>query len=175
MVNNKKDLLIIDIHSFIDVITNSSSELFICDTKKSVESVKEALESFLIAYNTGNEMDYSFEAVFGKIDIITEENAENIFTTYAGYENPETQSHCFFINNSLFTEEFWNNYPFYEDFENYSEFEKSEKKWIKERLQEFLKIMKGRIFIYSSDDNSIPSELFDLIEDSFNAIRLHLG
>ena len=32
--------LTIPIHSFVDLITNSSSELFVCDTKKSVEAVK---------------------------------------------------------------------------------------------------------------------------------------
>jgi len=31
--------IIINIHSFVDVITNSSTELFVCDTDKSVEVV----------------------------------------------------------------------------------------------------------------------------------------
>ena len=34
---------VISFHSFVDVITNSSSELFICETKKSVDAVKEVL------------------------------------------------------------------------------------------------------------------------------------
>lgn len=33
--------IIISIHSFVDVITNSSTELFICDTDKSVETVRD--------------------------------------------------------------------------------------------------------------------------------------
>jgi hypothetical protein len=33
--------IIISPHSFVDLITNSSSELFICDTKKSIDTVKE--------------------------------------------------------------------------------------------------------------------------------------
>jgi len=38
-----KTLLIIDLHSFVDVITNSSTELFVCDTDKTIEMVKEIL------------------------------------------------------------------------------------------------------------------------------------
>jgi hypothetical protein len=33
----------------------------------------------------------------------------------------------------------------------------------------------GKIAIFSQDDNSIPYELFDLIEQKFNAYRFHLG
>jgi len=33
----------------------------------------------------------------------------------------------------------------------------------------------GRIIIDSESDNSIPYELFELIEEAFDAIRLHLG
>lgn len=36
----KKDTIIISVHSFVDVITNSSTELFVCDTDKSVETVR---------------------------------------------------------------------------------------------------------------------------------------
>lgn len=33
----------------------------------------------------------------------------------------------------------------------------------------------GKIFIDSSEENSIPFELFDIIEKKFNAYRYHLG
>jgi len=33
----------------------------------------------------------------------------------------------------------------------------------------------GRIVIDSESDNSIPHQLFELIEEAFDAIRLHLG
>lgn len=41
-----KTLLTINPHSFIDVITNSSTELFVCDTDKTAEMVDEMLQSF---------------------------------------------------------------------------------------------------------------------------------
>ena len=40
----KKQMLVVGIHSFIDVITNSSTELFICDSEKSCETAQELLE-----------------------------------------------------------------------------------------------------------------------------------
>jgi hypothetical protein len=38
-----KQYIAISVHSFIDVITNSSTELFVCNTEKTIEAVKEAL------------------------------------------------------------------------------------------------------------------------------------
>ena len=46
-----KILSVIPIHSFVDIITNSSSELFICETKKSVDAVKETLVALANLYN----------------------------------------------------------------------------------------------------------------------------
>lgn len=40
------ELITFKIQSFIDIITNSSSELFICDIDKSVEAIKEILNSY---------------------------------------------------------------------------------------------------------------------------------
>jgi hypothetical protein len=37
-------------HSFVDLITNSSSELFVCDTDKSIQLVKEIMVSLLTKY-----------------------------------------------------------------------------------------------------------------------------
>lgn len=38
-----RTLFIINLHSILDVITNSSTELFVCDTNKTVEMIKEIL------------------------------------------------------------------------------------------------------------------------------------
>jgi len=54
----KKDKFIIPIHSFVDVITNSSTELFIIDKEKGLDMVKkiveEGLKKFPGAYGTNN-------------------------------------------------------------------------------------------------------------------------
>ena len=46
----KKSKFIIPIHSFVDVITNSSTELFIIDKEKGLEMVKEIVEEGLKKY-----------------------------------------------------------------------------------------------------------------------------
>jgi hypothetical protein len=45
-----KTILLIKPHSFVDLITNSSSELFVCNTDKSVETVKAILEKIVKSY-----------------------------------------------------------------------------------------------------------------------------
>lgn len=62
-------LLVVKPHSFIDVITNSSTELFVTDKDRSVEFVKELLQELLNTYNKYNDTNYSFDSVFGEIDI----------------------------------------------------------------------------------------------------------
>jgi hypothetical protein len=67
--------IIVNVHSIVDVITNSSTELFVCDTKKSIEQVKEILEKMLEFYNSthNDEHLYSFEDVFEEPYIYTRE------------------------------------------------------------------------------------------------------
>lgn len=44
-----KTLFVLRLHSFVDVITNSSSELFVLDTDKSIEAVKSVLGTLIPA------------------------------------------------------------------------------------------------------------------------------
>jgi hypothetical protein len=59
---------VISLHSFVDLITNSSSELFICDTKKSVASVKEIIEALAKLYNKKFDLAEK-ETYYGPISI----------------------------------------------------------------------------------------------------------
>ena len=47
---DKKQRILIDIHSFVDVITNSSTELFVCDTEKSLELVRQLVDEIQDKY-----------------------------------------------------------------------------------------------------------------------------
>lgn len=47
---DKKEIMIISIHSFVDVITNSSTELFVCDTDKTVEMVRVMVDGIQTRY-----------------------------------------------------------------------------------------------------------------------------
>jgi hypothetical protein len=46
-----KTLITIPVHSFVDLITNSSSELFVCNGAKTIETVKEVLTKLAQHYN----------------------------------------------------------------------------------------------------------------------------
>ena len=61
-----KYIKIIPIHSFVDIITNSSTELFTADTNKDVEAVKEILQDIIDWYNTRNDCGYTMD-IFGSI------------------------------------------------------------------------------------------------------------
>jgi len=50
--SNKNEIFILNNHSFVDVITNSSSELFVCDSDKSLKIFKELLNELIKEYNT---------------------------------------------------------------------------------------------------------------------------
>jgi len=54
----------INIHSMVDVITNSSTELFILDTKKSVEVVKDILQEAVSLHNSTHGTNYKFDDIF---------------------------------------------------------------------------------------------------------------
>ncbi len=61
---DKKILFIIQPHSIVDVITNSSTELFVIDTDKSIETVKEILQEAINLHNKVEETSYTFEEIF---------------------------------------------------------------------------------------------------------------
>jgi hypothetical protein len=80
----KKTFLFVTVHSLIDTITNSSSEIFICGTDKSVAFVKRYLKDLLKKpYDTDYEEYYtkeemSYEKVFGKVYTVTEKNVDEV-------------------------------------------------------------------------------------------------
>ncbi len=58
------DKTIINIHSFVDLITNSSTELFVLDTEKSLEVVKDILQDTIDLHNKIKDTNLRFEDVF---------------------------------------------------------------------------------------------------------------
>ena len=56
----------INVHSMVDLITNSSTELFVADTEKSVEVVKDILQEAINLHNRANNTDYKFEDIFAE-------------------------------------------------------------------------------------------------------------
>ena len=65
-----KQLMIINTHSMIDVITNSSTELFIVDESKTVEFVKDILNDAIRLHNKIENTNLSFSDIFEEITVI---------------------------------------------------------------------------------------------------------
>jgi hypothetical protein len=119
-----KQVLVLDTHSFVDVITNSSTELFVCDTEKSVEQVAGLLMAKLEEYNSNNECSYKFDDVFDYPYVYTKKHLDESNEYAWGWENAANI---------------------------------------------------GKIIICGRSDNSIPYDMWDLINDLFNGHNHHLG
>jgi len=62
-----KSLLVVSTHSFVDLITNSSTELFVCDSDKTLVAMKELLGKLLEFHDELSETKHNFDDVFGRI------------------------------------------------------------------------------------------------------------
>lgn len=71
-----KNVLIIKPHSFVDLITNSSSELFVCNTDKSEKAIKEVLEKIVKDYLAVSEYNYKVSKIWGDVFEPTLEKAK---------------------------------------------------------------------------------------------------
>jgi len=148
-----KKILIINLHSVIDVITNSSSELFVIDNSKSIESIKEMLTLMLHYWN-----EMAADGIFGDHYVKNKQ--------YSFKDNKINNEHEPILNYEdvfgdiyVYTKEKYDNRGQYSD----------------DRYETETNI--GKIFIESSTDNSIPSEMFEWIESAFGyrTERFHLG
>lgn len=139
-------------HSQIDVITNSSSEIFILKSDKSLETIKEMLRA-LCDFDGTN----SFEGTFGDIYIIeTEEQALRYAETIVWFKMH------YDVYRYLGSSEY-----------SWEEEQKRVKEWVKQYVKDNDLI--GSIVIESNGDNSIPWGIVEFIEYSLHAERTHLG
>ena len=187
-----KQVILVNNHSFIDVITNSSSELFICDTKKNVEQVKDILQHFLDGYTKSDAFDnynrgnrpFTMKEVFGEIGVIDESNIISVFNTFFDFRDIPWNF------KEKLSVETYESFPEEKDFNDdsnrneanewagkskYDKLEEALNKWLGDNKEELLEQFKGYIFIYSESDNTIPYGLQQVIEEVFTADRAHLG
>jgi len=61
-----KQLFLIPVRSMVDVITNSSSQIFVCDTTKSVEIINEMLLELIALYDKHTGESHDFSEMFGE-------------------------------------------------------------------------------------------------------------
>lgn len=216
-----KTLLTIKIHSFCDVITNSSTELFTCGKDITLQFVEETLKKIIEGYNMMNDETCKFEDFFEKpfvFDLLEyrkvkkedkvdysnpygglggwfsdDESEEDLEEKRKEYIENGDQSHNWGCDERPYRDrldkavegrvdiERWNARKKEVD-KIYSEILESKEKpeWWKEPWKysynsSLIKNLDGCVLIFSSDDNSIPYELFDIIERKLNADRRHLG
>ena len=94
-----KQAFTLDKHSFVDVITNSSTELFVCDENKSLELIENILQQIVVNYNEEqvphDEWAYptTYEQTFDKPYVYTQEMYDKVKKEGYGccsYESQET-------------------------------------------------------------------------------------
>jgi hypothetical protein len=211
-----KTLLIVNTHSIIDVITNSSSELFVCKTDKTVEMVKEILAADPNVYGYNEPVFFDLQE-YRKWRKLERERIKNwqqgdkepnwandsVYRDIEGWFPDDEDEHDIKESRINHIEDYDNVYRNrIDDCQNletdwtkknalrnaevqkiYTEIENSFKKpmWWDKPIQHGkygntpVKELDGCVIITSEDDNSMPFDHFDWIENVFNARRYHLG
>ena len=212
-----KNLSVIPIQSFSDIITNSSSELFVLNTNNTIQKIKEILSSItsgyldpiifnLEKYNKWKE-DNSFvsnlestyfDTIEGWFTDLDDENSLfdyrlQAFRNIMEYNSLEV---CYFKESNI---------PFYTEFMKFAktiglksinsfsiyrenkeekckefshQFEKSGNtlpSWWNPKEEDTIQGLNGKVLLLSCDENSIPYESFDFINEILNGYNLHLG
>ena len=84
-----KTKFILDIHSVLDIITNSSSELFVIDNETSVEVVEEILRSIVSKWNDDQDDPRQFNSMMTVRTLVEEDLLDAEDGWGWGYETPE--------------------------------------------------------------------------------------
>lgn len=167
-----KKALLINFHSFVDVITNSSTELFVGESSKSLEFIKEMILDYLNLHFKYNENYYGFDGTVESIctvEIIDESNLEHWVDQIIGWTVP------YWIKTDGKQPNYWD---FNRDSETrLDDYNKADKEWSDKNKDVIREGLLGRIVIQGNGDNDIPYELFDAIESVLdkNSIRIHQG
>lgn len=185
-----KQILVINTSSFVDVITNSSSELFICDTAKSIDFIKGFLETCLDTFCMGNDIIIPYGEAYGEIYKIDESNVDRFIETCFNYGytnwNWGVEKLIGFSDFRIKCEKEHGlemKSPWSENRAHNEKVDKEidslrkdyERAWKSRNTQKIKDKVMGQVVLYSAKDNSIPYSLFDLIEQTLNADRIHLG
>jgi hypothetical protein len=160
-------MLIINTHSFVDLITNSSSELFVCDTDKTLTAVKNIIEK--ITRNYYDEMSEDcpniWQTIFNEPIVFKKDFDLRTFP------DQEIVRMAFDYSYEINTKIDWKTIDKarqqiidYFDIQN-----------CQELLNWDISVRKGNILLESASDNSVPYEIWDRIENILNARRYHLG
>lgn len=177
----KQIIVIPEFHSLIDVITNSSTELFIASTDKSVDAIKEFLAG--LSYYAGCGEDCGV----GRIYVLTEDNIQEFIKYNHYYLDMCTDIDSDEFCDDYFRERGWNRSGWRSEDENeketyskhireaYSAYEIYEENFLNDHMEEYKKNLIGKTIIEGYDDNSIPYEIWNILQSQLNAYHIHLG
>ena len=212
-----KNLAVIPIQSFSDIITNSSSELFVLNTNNTIQKVKEILSSItygyidpiifnLEKYNKWKEDDSFvsnlentyFDTVKDWLTDLDDEDSlfEYRLRAFCNIMEYNSLEVCYFKESNIpFYTEFMkfaktiglksiNSFSIYRENkeekckEFFNQFEKSGNtlpSWWNPKEEDTVQGLNGKVLLCSCDENSIPYESFDFINEILNGYNLHLG
>ena len=161
-------MIIIKFHSFVDLITNSSSELFVCDTDKSLTAVEEIVEK--ITANYYDEIEKECPDIWQ--DIFNEPYIVKKDFDLGQFPDQEIVKLALDYTSEINTRIDWETVlKAQQQILNYFDLDN--------RFNHFLdygiKVKEGDILLESASDNSVPYEIWDRIENILNARRYHLG
>ena len=91
----------INVHSMVDLITNSSTELFILDTEKSVDVIKDILQEAINLHNIASGTDFKFEDIFAAPYIGSAQSAIAGWEDYYTTKKDEAVIICGATDNSI--------------------------------------------------------------------------
>ena len=185
-------IIIVSIHSFVDIMTNSSSELFVCNTNKSVEQVKASIEEILEKYwqSTKQPSLDVWTEVFNQPKIAQVAITQEMIEEYKALEVSDIE---FYAWRDALQEKVAKEHPNWSKSEIVDEtyFKMDSKRLESHKAQHaYLASLdsetayclewgrpcnKHDIILDTVEDNTLPYEVFETIEDLLGAARCHLG
>ena len=181
-----KQILILPVHSSADVITNSSSELFVCNTEKTKEEIMEMLDllsGITGHHGVGDSAVYQgvegFKQILDRLGSYADGALYSMVSKFvpwqemSGLHIPRFDSNVYY-NLRRGEDEEWDVYYARQD-KMRTDHENEVKAWIDANEELLAKHVGTITVIESEDDNSIPYDLFDLLETRLRAVRFHLG
>lgn len=180
----KTIVVVPEFHSVIDILTNSSTELFVSSSNKSLEVIWE----FLSDVNDLLELNDPKCGV-GEMFTITEENVGEFLKKYYYYldnmiaEKPE--EHWDFTRN-YYKKKGWNPNEWRDNSatpeirsshsnEACDAYDKYIEEFVEKHMSEYNESLIGKTILVGETDNSIPYEIFDILDRKLNAYHIHCG
>ena len=176
---------ILSIHSTADIVTNSSTEMFVCNTENTKEQIAEMLDvlaSVVGSHGVGsidvkNGPNDLFDVLLELDGFVCDEELYQVIRTFTGYDVildiPKLPPiYCGYEERDA--NENWQTFYDRKRDERNLQWELV-RKWFSDHDVMLREYVKQFVIITGESDNSIPYELFNILCSKLNAISFHLG